>query len=455
MAATAAIVRAIPRRACTTLAVRPLSRCAWHSRRSFAAGFGQFPFGGGGFPGGGGGGDDRLYQLLELDRNASEAQIKQAYKKQAMKYHPDRGGDEAKFKDISKAYEVLSDPQRRQIYDAYGEAGLEGAGAGADAGGAGPGVNPFDLFSSIFGFQAGSGQRRRGRPMTQDARYEVQLTLEELYAGTSRSINYTKDTICKTCNGKGGSNPQQCQRCKGRGVVLQVVQIAPGMVQQSQSICSDCQGKGFTFAAKDICRDCGGQGTVKEKVPFQVTVDPGSEDGAEFRFPGASDEAPGHDAGDLIIVIREKTHPTFQRVQDSLVVKTQLSLAEALCGFERKMKFLDGSDLVIRSEPNQVVKPGDMMVMRGKGMPSRRTHRTGDLFVQIQVDFPKEIPSSSRQPLAELLGGKALSSEASTDSSEAPAKKLSDRQVRDVNDRWRQYAESKEQQAGAQQCAQQ
>eukprot|EP00439_Symbiodinium_sp_Y106_P020530 s15_g2.t1 len=262
MATAAALLRALPRRANTAAASKTLQwASALYGQRAFAAGFGGFPFGGGFGPGGGGGGDDRLYQLLEVDRNASEAEIKSAYKKQAMKYHPDRGGDEAKFKDISKAYEVLSDPQRRQLYDAYGEAGLDGA--GADAGGAGPNANPFDLFSQIFGFQAGGKGRGRGRPVTQDARYDVNLTLEELFAGTSRSIAYTKDKICSSCQGKGGHNPQQCPRCKGRGTVVTTVQVGPGMYQQSQSVCSTCSGRGFIFAAKDVCTNCHGEGTVK------------------------------------------------------------------------------------------------------------------------------------------------------------------------------------------------
>eukprot|EP00434_Breviolum_minutum_P018538 symbB.v1.2.016351.t1/scaffold1222.1/size194531/25 len=401
-------------------------------------------------------GDDRLYQLLGVDRNADEASIKQAYKKQAMKHHPDRGGDEAQFKDISKAYEVLSDPQKRQIYDAYGEAGLEGA--GADAGGA-QGMNPFDLFSHIFGFQAGN-QQRRSRPVT--ARYDVQLTLEELYVGTSRRINYERNKICTSCHGQGGKNPQVCQRCKGVGYVITTQQFGP-MIQQSQSVCGSCQGKGMIIQPKDICQVCKGVGTIKEKTPFEITIEPGAEDGHEYHFPGASDEALGHDPGDLIIRIKEKTHPVFQRVQeclpnkssawfcydfvhqDSLVMVRKISLAEALCGFNFTTKFLDGQNLVVSSEPGKVMKPGDMLVINGKGMPKKASKKQGNLF----VDFPPELPESSRQGLAELLGGELPKEDPNSE----VAKQLSEQQVQRVKEAWRSYAEQQEHRQAQQQCA--
>ncbi|CAE8620573.1 unnamed protein product [Polarella glacialis] len=450
--------RALPRRTprAAACALQPTQQCNQQQRslalvapqrRAFAGRGQNFegfnPFGAGGFPGGQGQGppqgDDKFYRLLEVDRSATEADIKSAYKQQAMKHHPDRGGDEAIFKNISKAYEVLSNPQKRQVYDAYGESGLDGAEQGGGGTAGHPGMDPFDLFSQMFGFQAGGGraQGRRGRPVTPDSRYELQLSLEELYAGTSRSIKFTRDVLCKPCNGQGGTERTQCQRCNGTGFIVSLQQMGPFM-RQTQSPCAFCTGKGFTIAAKNLCGTCKGKATVKETKTFSIDVEAGQEDSTEIRFSGQADEAPGHDTGDVVIVVREKSHKTFQRVKESLVMSKKLSLAEALCGFQITTKFLDGEDLVIRSSPGQVVKPGDMMVIQGKGMPRRNSPKRGDLFLQLQVDFPSDMPEQSRAPLAKLLGGTLPPEDNLIETS--TAKKLSSRQVEEVRQRWSQHA---------------
>lgn len=419
--------------------------------REFATGFwggGGTPFGA--FPGGNAGpprGDSsKFYSLLDVGREASESDVKAAYKKQAMKHHPDRGGDETKFKEISRAYEVLSNPEKKQIYDTYGEEGLEGMEKG---GGPGAGtMSPDDIFSSIFGFNVGG--QRRGKPVTPDTSYELQLSLEELYNGATRSIIFNREVLCKPCGGLGGHDTQPCAPCNGTGQRVTMHQM--GMfVQQSQSTCSSCRGMGYKVPRGKTCSSCKGSRTVKEKKTFTVDVDKGSTDGAEFRFKGQADEALGHDTGDVVIVLREKVHKTFQRTGDSLLIKKKISLSEALTGFEFSVPFLDGGDVVVRSEPGQVVRPGDILVVQGRGMPRPHGQRPGDLFLILDVEFPQAPQQhEDRQKLADLLGGgEVLSDEASPGAQ--PGRKLTQRQAKEMAERWSR----KQQRPQVQECQQQ
>jgi len=423
-------------------------------RRCFAAGHG-FPFGHG-FPGGGPGqqppprpDSDKFYKLLDLDRSASEADIKKAYKKQAMKHHPDRGGDEATFKEISRAYEVLADADKKQIYDAYGEEGLAGQEQGGP-GGPQPGMDPFDLFSQIFGFNAGRGPR--GPPTTPDSTYELHLSLEELYNGTKRSIVFTRDALCKPCEGYGGTDHRHCKSCNGTGQQVRMHQM--GMfVQQTTSPCGDCMGKGYVIPPGNTCKSCKGQALIKEKKTFDIDIDPGSEPGMEFRFAGQADEALGHKTGDVRISIMQKPHPMFKRTKDSLVMSKKITLVEALTGFELSIKFLDGKDLVIRSSPEQVVRPGDVMVIERKGMPRPHGQRPGDLFLMLEVEFPKSVPSESRGDLSKILGGKPLGE---VPESAEQTKLLSSRQAQDLKRLWAQRTRHQQQtQDGQVNCQQQ
>lgn len=300
-------------------------------------------------------------------------------------------------------------------------------------------MDPFDLFSQIFGFNAAGGGRRthRGRPVTPDSRYEIELSLEELYAGTSRKVVFSRDAICKDCKGVGGSDPVKCHVCDGTG--RQVIMQQMGLfVQQMETPCSACGGRGVKIAPQNVCKACKGRGTVKEKKTFSVDVEPGMLDGAEIRFRGQADEAPDHDTGDVVIAIKEKSHKVFRRVKENLVMTKTVSLAEALCGFQISTTFLDGEELVIRSKPEQVVRPGDIMVIPGKGMPRRQGQKPGDLFLVLEVDFPAAIPAEEQRKLANVLGTEPLA--------EAPplaevGKKLNQRQKQELQRRFHEAAQ--------------
>lgn len=421
-------------------------------RRSFASGFGQgFEGFGQGFPGFGGGppkgNSTKFYELLGVSQTASDEEIKKAYKKLAMKHHPDRGGDEKTFKDLSKAYDVLSTPDKRAIYDAHGEEALNNM----EQGGGQAQADPFDLFSQIFGFNA-AGQRARGKPRTADSAYELQVSLAELYKGTTREIVFNRDVICDACEGRGGLDTKTCSTCNGTGQTVTVNQMGPFM-QQVQSPCRRCGGKGFIIPPGSDCKKCNRKGTVKQRNTFNIEVEAGSPDGREFRFRGKADEAPGHDAGDVVIIVRQKPHKAFHRSRDNLVMTKTISLSEALCGFNFSTTFLDDSELTVRSEAGKVVRPGDIMVIDGKGMPRSGGQKAGDLFINLEVEFPNELPTESHEKLREVLGG-----EAPADASEAEvevATKLSPRRVQMLRQQMADEARGHQRGGGGAECQQQ
>jgi DnaJ family protein A protein 2 len=237
-------------------------------------------FGGDGFPGGhghmGGGGDDEevdtegLYKTLGVAKQATPNEIKKAYRKMAMKLHPDKPtGDEAKFKEVSKAYEILSNQEKRDLYDKYGEKGVEQGGPG--------GMDAGDIFSSFFG--GGGGGGRRGPRKGKDVLFKLKVTLAELYQGATKKLRLTKQVICQPCEGKGGKGARTCTTCKGRGVRMVIRQLGPGMIQQMQMQCDTCDGQGTVIPPGARCSNCDGNKTVKVKKTLEVHVEKGMRHG--------------------------------------------------------------------------------------------------------------------------------------------------------------------------------
>jgi DnaJ-class molecular chaperone len=370
---------------------------------------GGFPFGGfGGFPG-----EDmhshhhsrepventKYYELLEVTQAASCEEIKKAYRKIAMKKHPDRGGDHAEFAEITHAAGVLSDPDKRAVYDKYGEQGIK---EGIQDASNNEGMSIFDLLS---GRKPTSGRRDEPRKAP-DVTFSLNVSLEDVYNGKSSKIAVQRDRCCTECQGKGGSKVATCRECEGRGMVMKMVQLGPGMYGQTRAPCDTCGGEGKSVDPKFKCKTCKGKKMNREKKVIDVVVDQGVPNGHKYTFNGESDEAPGLAPGDLIVVIETKEHPVFKRRKADLVFTKKINLYEALTGYRFTITHLDNSVKLIQSQPGEVIKPGDIKTVEDLGMPIFRTpYRNGNLFINFEVEFPSPQAFSVEQQatLREIL----------------------------------------------------
>eukprot|EP01111_Echinosteliopsis_oligospora_P012607 TRINITY_DN433_c0_g1_i1.p1 TRINITY_DN433_c0_g1~~TRINITY_DN433_c0_g1_i1.p1 ORF type:complete len:441 (+),score=126.89 TRINITY_DN433_c0_g1_i1:96-1325(+) len=352
--------------------------------------------------------DNKFYDLLGVSRDANDNEIKKQYRKLAMQYHPDKnpGNPEAaeKFKDISRAYEVLSDEEKREVYNQYGEEGLNGSGGG--------GFSSEDIFSQFFGggFFGGSRGGGRGRPQQrrgEDIAHPLKVTLEELYKGKTTKLALQKNVVCVDCGGKGAKNPtsvKKCEGCRGQGIKVTLRQIAPGMVQQLQQTCPDCRGEGEIINAKDKCKKCEGHKTTQEKKVLEVYIDKGMKHGQKIVFAGEGDQAPDIIPGDIIVVLQQKEHAVFKRDGDDLLMEHTLTLQEALCGYEIYVNHLDDRVLRVRSQPGEVITPGEVKCITGEGMPGyKRPYEKGRLIIRFNVLFPKTLTPDAVKLLEKAL----------------------------------------------------
>lgn len=339
--------------------------------------------------------ESKFYDLLGVSKTASPEELKKAYKKAAIICHPDKGGDQEKFKELAHAYDILSDPEKRSIYDQYGEEGLkEGMGhAGAS------GFDPSDLFSAVFGgdpfgdhsggSSRGRGQRRR---RTDNVVRAIDVTLENIYNGVVKKLSVTRQALCGKCKGTGSKTGRsaECKQCKGSGRTVQYVRLGMGLMQQIEQICSGCEGKGEVLREKDKCLGCKGEKVVPESKILEVRVEKGMKDGEKISFPGLAHDAPNAEAGDLIFVLKQKPHTTFKRIGDDLFMERSLSLAESLCGFSFRVPHLDGRHLLIKTQPGEVIKPGQAKAIENEGMPRhKQSFLQGRLFISFSVEFPE------------------------------------------------------------------
>lgn len=334
------------------------------------------------------------YEVLELSRDADQDQIKSAYVRLARKYHPDfNPGDEtaeAKFKEVTEAYEVLSDPEKRARYDRYGHAGMEGDGPG---GFHGPSVDPFDLFAQMFGM---AGLGRRGPQAGQDILVEVEIDLLEAATGTTRTVEVDRAERCGECQGSGvrpGSRPVTCPRCRGMGVFIQQAGFF-----QMQTTCRACDGKGTVI--RDPCERCRGSGMVEVRRRIEVQIPPGVDTGTRVRVRGEGDAGEaGARRGDLFVQIRVREHPLFRREGPHLICTVPVSFTQAALGAEIEVPTLQGREKISLPRGTQY---GHQIRLRGKGMPDLRGRGSGDLIVQIVIEVPRKLTKRQEELLREL-----------------------------------------------------
>ncbi|KJF86718.1 molecular chaperone DnaJ [Photobacterium leiognathi] len=353
-----------------------------------------------------------LYEVLGVARDANERDIKKAYKRLAMKYHPDRNqGDEEsaeKFKEVKYAYEILTDGQKRAAYDQYGHAAFEQGGIGG-GGGFGGGADFSDIFGDVFGdiFGGGGGGRRQQRAQRgSDLRYNMELTLEEAVRGCSKEIRVPTLVGCDSCDGSGakkGSSATTCTTCHGAGQV----QMRQGFFAVQQT-CPHCHGRGQII--KDPCDKCHGEGRVEETKTLSVKIPAGVDTGDRIRLTGEGEAGEfGAPAGDLYVQVHVKEHNIFQRDGNNLHCDVPVSFTMAALGGEVEVPTLDGRvNLKVPAE----TQTGRMFRMRGKGVTSVRGGMTGDLICRLVVETPVNLSSRQKELLQELeetFGGKAAS----------------------------------------------
>lgn len=365
------------------------------------------------------------YELLSVERTATEDEIKKAYKKMALQWHPDRNPDNVteateKFKQISEAYSILSDTEKRRVYDQFGHEGLKNSPLNQSN----PHSNIFEELFRDFGIfrnhhnanQNANHQntnQNTNQRKSPDTIYELHVPLVELFTGTKRHLKLNREVICKDCKGRGYSNSTptpniKCLDCRGQGMKVEIRQLGPGFIVQQQIVCNKCKGSGEYIDPSIQCIQCKGRKVCQEESLFEINIAPGAGNNDTIIFNQKSNEIPGTITGDFRIIIKEIPDPRFLRMNEHILHKVRISLTDALCGLTMEIEHIDKR--MIRFSTDQIIKPNDRYHIENEGFVNKignktgnKTSKRGDLILEFDVVFPTTIKEANKQQIKFLL----------------------------------------------------
>ncbi len=328
------------------------------------------------------------YEVLGLSKNATQDEIKKAYRKLAKEHHPDKGGDETIFKEIAEAYEVLSDKTKKEQYDKHGHTKPSMGGGG---------YNPMEDFFNRTGFSQFFNRQQQQQQRGSNLTINVKLTLEEIFNGVEKKYKYKRYNTCSSCSGKGGTGVRDCNDCHGSGVHTQVINTPIGQVH-SQSTCGSCSGSGETYS--DICETCNGSGTTLIDDVVELTIPYGVFGGMQICFQGRGNAIKNGVCGDLIISITETPHAMFVRNGNDLKINIELSYSQLILGDKVEVPTIEGGK--IRITINEYTKVGEILRIVGKGMKQMNSGTRGDMLVNINLYVPSKFTSEELELIKKL-----------------------------------------------------
>ena len=330
------------------------------------------------------------YEILGVPKTATQEEIRKAYRKLVKIKHPDKGGNEQEFQELQTAYDILSDENKRKVYDEYGEEGIKEGISNA------PENDFFNLFNT--------GMHRERKKKSRSVIQQLKVSLEDIYLGTEKQIEIKHFRICKKCKGSGGKNSssvKKCSTCDGKGYRMVVQRMMMGIIQ-SQETCPDCNGKGEVI--KEKCKECKGKKVTKENKILKILLDKGAPDGKKYVFKGESDEFPDVEPGDIVVEIDIIEHKNFIRKGADLIYKCDISLLEALTGIQIVITHLDQRKIMIKSKKGEIIKPGILKCVSDLGMPFYDNPvRFGNLYLDFNIVFPKNLNEKQINDLKELF----------------------------------------------------